>query len=64
MSAPCSQHHARLDVAMYGFWGSRFERAFIDVRVLTPALDQTDKLPCKLHTGATSSRRGDNMSRG
>ena len=28
---------ARLDVAMYGFWGGRFEKAFVDVRVLNPS---------------------------
>ncbi len=27
---------ARLDVAMYGFWGDRFEKAFLDVRVFSP----------------------------
>ena len=28
---------ARLDVAMYGFWGGRFEKAYVDVRVLNPS---------------------------
>ena len=28
---------ARLDVAMFGFWGGRFEKAFIDVRVFNPS---------------------------
>ena len=27
---------ARLDVAMYGFWGGRFEKALVDVRVFNP----------------------------
>lgn len=27
---------ARLDIAMNGFWGVRFERCFLDVRVLNP----------------------------
>ena len=27
---------ARLDVAMNGFWGGRFERSFVDVRVFNP----------------------------
>ena len=27
---------ARLDVVMYGFWESRFEKAFLDVRVFNP----------------------------
>lgn len=28
-----TQDGAQLDVAMYGFWGGRFEKAFIDVRI-------------------------------
>ena len=28
---------ARLDIAMYGFWGGRFEKAFVDVRVFNPS---------------------------
>ena len=28
---------ARLNVAMYGFWGGRFEKAFVDVRVFNPS---------------------------
>ena len=28
---------ARLDVAMYRFWGGRFEKAFLDVRVFNPS---------------------------
>ena len=31
-----SQDGARLDVAADGFWGSRFERAFFDIRVFNP----------------------------
>ena len=31
-----TQDGARLDVAADGFWGSRFERAFFDVRVFNP----------------------------
>ena len=27
---------ARLDIAMNGFWGGRFERSFVDVRVFNP----------------------------
>ena len=29
------QEGARLDIAMNGFWGGRFERSFVDVSVLT-----------------------------
>lgn len=32
-----NQDGARLDVAMYGFWGGRFEKAFVDVRVFNPS---------------------------
>ena len=28
---------ARLDVAMYGFWGGRFEKTFVDIRVFNPS---------------------------
>ena len=27
----------RLDIAMYGFWGGRFEKAFFEVRVFNPS---------------------------
>ena len=29
-------NNSRLDIAAYGFWGSRFERAFFNVRVFNP----------------------------
>ena len=32
-----SDDGARLDVAMYGFWGGRFGKAFLDVRVFNPS---------------------------
>ena len=28
---------ARLDVAMYAFWGGTFDKAFVDVRVFNPS---------------------------
>ena len=28
---------ACLDIAVYGFWGGRFEKAFLDVRVFNPS---------------------------
>ena len=28
---------ARLDVAAHGFWGERFEKAFLDIRVFNPS---------------------------
>ncbi len=35
---------ARLDIAMYGFWGSRFEKAFLDVRVNCAQLNRHGSL--------------------
>ena len=32
-----TQDGARLDVAMYGSWGRRFENAFINVRIFNPS---------------------------
>ena len=31
-----NQAEARLDVSMYGFWGGKLEKAFVDVRVFNP----------------------------
>ena len=28
---------ARLNVALYGLWGGRFEKAFVDVRIFNPS---------------------------
>ena len=36
---------ARLDVAMYGFWGGRFKRAFVDVRVFNPSAQSNRQVP-------------------
>lgn len=40
-----TQEGARLDVAADGFWGSRFERAFFDVRVFNPFAPSNRKFP-------------------
>ena len=36
---------ARLDVAMYGFWGGRFEKAYVDVRVFNPCAQSNRQSP-------------------
>ena len=36
---------ARLDIAMYGFWGGRFEKAFLDVRVFNPCAQLNHRNP-------------------
>ena len=36
---------ARLDVAMYGFWGGRFEKAFADVRAFNPCAQSNCRSP-------------------
>ena len=37
------QEGARLDIAADGVWGSRFERAFIDVKVFNPSAPSNQK---------------------
>ena len=41
-ASPINQNGARLDVAANGFWGSRFEWAFLDVRVFNPYTPKLD----------------------
>ena len=53
---------ARLDVAANGFWGGCFERAFFDVRVLTPMLHETDNLFSSATENAKTSRNGPGAS--
>ena len=36
---------ARLDISMYGFWGGRFEKAFVDVRVFNPCAQSNRRSP-------------------
>ena len=36
---------ARLAVAMYGFWGGRFEKAFVDIRVFNPCAQSNHQRP-------------------
>ena len=37
--------NARLDIAANGFWGSKFERAFFDVRVFNPCAQSNSNTP-------------------
>ena len=55
---------ARLDVAMYGFWGGRFEKAFVDIRVFNPCAQSNRRSPSHLYTGDMSKKRSDIMRRG
>ena len=34
-----------LDVAMYDFWGGRFKKAFVDVRVFNPCAKSNHRSP-------------------
>ena len=36
---------ARLDVAMYGFWGVHFEKAFVDIKVFNPCAQSNRRSP-------------------
>ena len=44
-SSANSEDGARLDVAAYGFWGGRFEKAFMDVRVFNPSAQSNRRGP-------------------
>ena len=59
-----SQDGARLDVAADGFWGSRFERAFIDVKVFNPYAPQIDDLNYLPVTVPMRPQRNEHMSVG
>ena len=39
------QDGARLNIAADGFWGSRFEQAFFDVKVFNPYAPSNQKTP-------------------
>ena len=44
-SSAINEDGARLDVAAYGFWGDRFEKAFMDVRVFNPSAQSNRRGP-------------------
>ena len=50
---------ARLDVAMYGFWGGRFEKVFVDVRVFNPSAQSNRHGP--FSSASTSKKREGSM---
>ena len=52
LSGETMSHHsaitddgAHLDIAVYGFWGGRFEKAFLDVRVFNPSAQSNQHGP-------------------
>ena len=58
-SSSNTQDGARLDIAVNGFWGGRFERTFLDVRVFNPHATIIDILDA---TESMSWKRSDNMN--
>ena len=54
-----TEDSARLDIAMYGFWGGRFEKAFVDVRVFNPSAqsNQHSSLPSVYRKHEQEKRR-------
>ena len=48
---------ARLDIAVNGFWGGRFERSFLDVRCSIPTLLPTGIPPLRNASEGTSWRK-------
>lgn len=51
------EDNVRVDVAVHGFWGGRFEKAFSDVSVPTLAPNRNGKHLCSQCTGETNKRR-------
>ena len=51
---------AQLDVAMCGFWGGRFEKAFVDIRVFNPRIATA---PFHLYIADMSKKREYNTIR-
>ena len=54
-----TQDGARLDVAMSGFWGGRFEKAFIDLKIFNPSAQSNrhGPLPSVYHKHEQEKRR-------
>ena len=52
---------ARLDIAADGFWGSRNERAFFDVRVFNPFASSNSSEPLPLFIENMNGKRRENM---
>ena len=48
---------ARLDIAMYEFWGRRFEKTFVDVRVFNPSGQSNRPLFLVYHKQEQKKRR-------
>ncbi len=47
-----TQEGARLDVVASGFWGGRYERTFLDVRVFNPHAQSNRNIPRRLATAS------------
>ena len=58
------QDGTRLDVAADGFWGSRLEKAFFDVKVFYPYAPSIDDLNYLPATVPTRPQRNEPMSKG
>ena len=53
---------AKLDIGVNGFWGGRFERTFLDVRVFNPMHLPTERPASPTATGYIKTRRSAFMS--
>ena len=56
-----AEEGTQLDVAMYGFWGGRFEKAFVDVKISTLAPNQLIKCLLCPYIADTSKKIEDSM---
>ena len=57
------EEHTRLDVAVSGLWGSRFERTLLDIRVFNPHARSKYLQHIPLSIGAMKKKSDDAMKR-
>ena len=53
-----------LDIATFGFWGGKFEKAFLGVRVFNPRAQRIGRSLYHLHTDDMSRKTRSSMSNG
>eukprot|EP00117_Sycon_ciliatum_P039661 scpid87082/ scgid29274/ len=56
------ENGARLDVAVSGLWGSRFERSFLDIRIFNPHAPSNVNHPCPPPTSIMRRKSEESMS--
>ena len=52
-----TNEEARLDIAVSGLWGNRFERTFVDVRVFNPSSRTVSDVPAEAYHAQEQQKR-------